>query len=174
MNGDNFGWYFRMIDGETRVIGRIPTQFFRRFMPTEITEFSGPYRFLSNFWMSPFRWNGHAWKSSEHAYQAMKAIHRNDFIAIRNAETPLLAKRLARRVEIRKDWDKAWRLTYMRSILDAKFAPGSELAQKILDTGDAELIEGNTWGDEFWGVCNGVGKNYLGRMLMEIRDALKK
>jgi predicted NAD-dependent protein-ADP-ribosyltransferase YbiA (DUF1768 family) len=35
-----------------------------------------------------------------------------------------------------------------------------------------ELIEGNWWGDTYWGVCNGVGENHLGKLLMKIRDYL--
>jgi hypothetical protein len=42
----------------------------------------------------------------------------------------------------------------------------------LLLTGDEELIEGNFWGDVFWGVCNGVGKNHLGKILMEVRSEL--
>jgi predicted NAD-dependent protein-ADP-ribosyltransferase YbiA (DUF1768 family) len=40
----------------------------------------------------------------------------------------------------------------------------------LIDTGNEELCEFNTWGDTFYGVCNGVGKNILGKLLMEIRD----
>lgn len=47
------------------------------------------------------------------------------------------------------------------------------LREKLLATGDAELVEGNTWGDRFWGVCNGVGQNWLGRLLMQVRDEIK-
>jgi hypothetical protein len=35
------------------------------------------------------------------------------------------------------------------------------------------LIEGNTWGDTFWGVCNGVGENNLGKTLMNVREILR-
>jgi predicted NAD-dependent protein-ADP-ribosyltransferase YbiA (DUF1768 family) len=34
------------------------------------------------------------------------------------------------------------------------------------------LIEENTWGDTFWGICKGQGENHLGRLLMQIRDEL--
>jgi hypothetical protein len=42
----------------------------------------------------------------------------------------------------------------------------------LLATGDAELIEGNVWNDVFWGVCNGIGKNWLGKLLMQVREVL--
>jgi predicted NAD-dependent protein-ADP-ribosyltransferase YbiA (DUF1768 family) len=43
----------------------------------------------------------------------------------------------------------------------------------LLETGDAELIEGNDWGDTFWGVCGGKGNNFLGKLLMEVRKELR-
>jgi predicted NAD-dependent protein-ADP-ribosyltransferase YbiA (DUF1768 family) len=58
----------------------------------------------------------------------------------------------------------------MRECLVAKFGQNPELMQLLKDTGDSILIEGNSWGDQFWGVCNSVGKNWLGKLLMEIRD----
>jgi predicted NAD-dependent protein-ADP-ribosyltransferase YbiA (DUF1768 family) len=48
-----------------------------------------------------------------------------------------------------------------------------ELRQKLLDTGSCTLVEGNTWGDTFWGVCDGVGENHLGKLLMTIRADLE-
>ena len=44
----------------------------------------------------------------------------------------------------------------------------------LIQTGDSVLIEGNTWGDRVWGVCNGVGENRLGRILMKIRSELNQ
>ena len=35
-------------------------------------------------------------------------------------------------------------------------------------------IEGNTWNDTFWGVCNGQGQNWLGKILMLVRSELNK
>ena len=48
------------------------------------------------------------------------------------------------------------------------------LREMLLDTGDEELIEGNWWGDQYWGVCNGVGKNRLGNILMLIRKNIRE
>jgi len=48
-----------------------------------------------------------------------------------------------------------------------------DLGDQLLATGDVELIEGNTWHDTEWGVCNGIGKNKLGKILMRIREILK-
>lgn len=42
----------------------------------------------------------------------------------------------------------------------------------LMRTGESILIEGNTWGDTYFGVCNGVGENNLGKDLMSIRGRL--
>lgn len=84
--------------------------------------------------------------------------------------TPALAKRTARSLPLRQDWGRV-KQTIMRQVLEQKFHPVKhpELVQWLLATGEAELIEGNDWGDVYWGVCRGVGKNHLGNMLMETR-----
>ena len=51
-------------------------------------------------------------------------------------------------------------------LVTEKFKQNPELKQKLLETGNQELIEGNTWNDTFWGVCNGQGQNWLGKILM--------
>ena len=44
----------------------------------------------------------------------------------------------------------------------------------LLDTGDLYIEETNSWGDTFWGVCEGKGQNVLGNILMGIRTDLRK
>ena len=85
------------------------------------------------------------------------------------APRPGDAKRLGRQVALRPGWDDL-RVEVMRGLLARKFAPGTDLAPRLLATGDAQLVEGNTWGDRFWGVCRGQGRNQLGQLLMERRD----
>ena len=58
----------------------------------------------------------------------------------------------------------------MRAVLAAKFSD-PDLQACLIATGDAELVEENTWGDRFWGRTRGVGKNMLGHLLMELRDS---
>jgi len=60
----------------------------------------------------------------------------------------------------------------MREILTERFKVGTTLAQQLIATGNAKLEEGNWWGDTFWGTCNGKGQNWLGKILMEIRNQL--
>jgi predicted NAD-dependent protein-ADP-ribosyltransferase YbiA (DUF1768 family) len=62
----------------------------------------------------------------------------------------------------------------MREILIAKFSQNEDIKGKLLATGDTELIEGNTWGDTFWGVCRGEGTNWLGKLLMEVRTEISQ
>ena len=139
----------------------------------DINSFEGMHRFLSNFWPCQIYWSGMLWSSTEHAYQSAKTNSLNERRMIQNAMSPNQAKKLGRKVTMRADWDQV-KLTIMRQLLELKFAPGSQLAEKLIATGDAQLIEGNWWGDTYWGVCRGIGHNHLGKLLMEVRTELRK
>lgn len=136
-----------------------------------ITEFQGPHRFLSNFWPCHIAWDGRTYLSTEAAYQSAKTtdlLKREMFTNL----PPGAAKRMGGRLPIRPDWQEV-RLQVMREVVALKFAPGLPLAQTLLATGYADIIEGNVWNDTFWGVCNGVGKNHLGEILMAQREVLR-
>ena len=136
----------------------------------KIDSFNGKYRFLSNFYPVKVKLDGVTYDSVEHAYQAAKTIDKEErakFIGITAGQS----KRLGRQLSLRRDWDSV-KINIMRDLLIQKFED-EQLKIDLLDTGDAELIEGNTWDDTFWGVCNGVGTNWLGRLLMEIRSNLR-
>jgi predicted NAD-dependent protein-ADP-ribosyltransferase YbiA (DUF1768 family) len=60
----------------------------------------------------------------------------------------------------------------MWALLVQKFTRHPDLAQALLATGRADLVEGNDWGDTYWGVCRGQGRNQLGCQLMEVRALL--
>lgn len=117
--------------------------------------------------------------SSEHVYQALKFQQPHQDM-IKNAATCGQTKRLAEKFTAQglcyRDWHII-KVNIMDQILEAKFS-NVDLAVKLLQTGDEELIEGNTWNDRFWGcVYEGdqwVGENHLGRLLMERRTILKK
>ena len=64
------------------------------------------------------------------------------------------------------------RIRAMRDLLAQKFSD-PVLRKRLAATAPLDLIEGNTWGDRFWGVYEGEGENWLGRLLMEIRDAVE-
>lgn len=80
------------------------------------------------------------------------------------------AKRAGRKLMMRDHWEDV-RLDIMRRALELKFTI-PDLKAMLLDTGDEELIEGNTWGDIYWGVCRGEGENNLGKLLMDVRRGL--
>ena len=60
----------------------------------------------------------------------------------------------------------------MAYLVREKFTTNQKLQKQLLATGDQHLEETNKWGDTFWGVCNGVGSNHLGKILMKVRDEL--
>ena len=136
-----------------------------------IDSFSGEWRPLSNFWYSPVKYEGVVYATNEHAFQAAKTLLLNERIRILGAVSPSEAKRLGRQVTLRDGWE-AMKVHVMLDLTRQKYAD-ADLRKLLLATGDASLVEGNTWGDTYWGVCNGVGKNMLGRILMQVRKEIK-
>jgi ribA/ribD-fused uncharacterized protein len=140
-------------------------------MDNKIDSFSGKYRFLSNFYPVVVEYDGQLYKSVEHAYQAAKTLNLGYRDEIRRAPTAGDAKRLSKVARpVRSDWLEV-RVWIMKALLKQKLSQ-PDLAAQLLSTGDAKLVEGNTWNDTFWGVCNGVGDNMLGHLLMDARDGL--
>jgi ribA/ribD-fused uncharacterized protein len=140
---------------------------------TVIESFQGPYRFLSNFWPAEVVFEGVTFPTAEHAYQAAKSLDLKQRHRIALMPTPSEAKRAGRGLPLRPDWD-AIKLRVMEDCVRDKFTRHPDLRRKLLDTDDAELIEKNTWGDRFWGVCDGQGENHLGRILMRVRADLRE
>ena len=136
-----------------------------------IKSFRGEHAFLSNFYVHPVHWLGRGFRSAEHAFQAAKSYTAEGRSWVAAAATPAIAKRRGRTVVLRQGWD-SMRLPTMKSVLVAKFLD-PELAGKLRATGDSLLVEGNTWGDTYWGECQGEGENHLGKLLMEVRGTLE-
>jgi predicted NAD-dependent protein-ADP-ribosyltransferase YbiA (DUF1768 family) len=81
------------------------------------------------------------------------------------------AKSQGRRIPITTpNWDTA-RVDAMRKAVQAKFDNNADLMKMLQDTGVDYISEDNDWGDTFWGMSGGKGKNMLGNILMDIRDA---
>lgn len=148
---------------------------------SRIDRFDGTeHEFLSNFYPSPVLIRGDSTTleriecaTVEHAFQACKALDVAERRLIAAAPTPGKAKRLGRKAALRPDWDDV-RIDVMRALLSQKFGwQNPPLAVRLMATDDAELVEGNTWGDRFWGVADGVGENHLGKLLMERRAKLR-
>jgi len=140
-------------------------------MTTPIAEFTGETRWLSNFHPCPIIWRTLTHPSVEHAYQAAKFISLDIRMQFTTG-TPGQAKRLGRTFKVRDNWQSV-KLDIMHELLLQKFAI-PELRDKLIATHPAQLIEGNWWGDTYWGVSNHTGKghNHLGRLLMQIRKEL--
>lgn len=134
-----------------------------------ISSFVGDYAFLSNFYVAPFQILGVTYQTNEHFFQAHKTLKVLERQRIIKASTPGEAKKLGRQATLRPDWDVVKEL-FMYSGLVAKFQAHPDLLEKLVATGTARLEEGNHWNDTYWGICNGVGQNRLGFLLMELRQ----
>jgi ribA/ribD-fused uncharacterized protein len=151
----------------------------------KISQFRDQYAFLSNFHRHPFLYRDIEFPTAEHAFVMEKDgnLHRfilqcqglrlkpftlQDYLKL----LPGQAKKFGRHIVLRENWDHI-RTIKMLDILIAKFAV-ENLKMKLLQTGTAYLEEGNAWGDTFWGVCNGRGKNHLGKLLIKVRDYYNK
>lgn len=144
-----------------------------------IDDFRGRYGFLSNFHRAPLVWEGITYPTSEHAFNAGKTLDMGQREWIAAAPTPREAKRLGRSVQLRPGWDERVRFEVMAEVLRAKFCCHPGRIDALLSTGDALLVEGNTWHDNVWGDCRcsrpacvKPGGNHLGRLLMELRAEL--
>lgn len=143
--------------------------------PQVVKEFTGQWACLSNFHLGTITLDGIDYPSGEHAFQAQKA---NCMLSDRKAEfrkkvaeapSPSKAKCAGRSVKIDVErWD-ALKDDYMRKVVYQKFLQDPDACATLLSTGAAMLVEGNTWGDTYWGRCEGKGLNKLGAILMEVR-----
>jgi len=135
-----------------------------------IDNFMGEYRFLSNFHPAKITYDGIEYPSTEHAYQAHKTLDLKERIKISKLPSCGQARRYGNTITLRPDWDEV-KYKIMEDVTKLKYQD-LELRAKLLNTKDEELIEGNHWGDVYWGVCNGVGQNNLGKILMNLRTEL--
>jgi ribA/ribD-fused uncharacterized protein len=147
-------------------------------MPEIIDHFDGEHAFLSNFHPSQINWLGRECATVEHAFQMSKTLISFDRDFVAEAATPGRAKRLGRGLHLRGDWEEI-KDDVMRTLLLLKFSQNSELWALLDATGDATLVEGNTWGDTYWGALrkpDGTydGLNKLGMMLMDTRTLLRR
>lgn len=146
-----------------------------------ITEFRDGYFFLSNFYKAEVELQGMTFPTLEHAFQAAKSLDYVERDTIRKRPTARAAKQAGRGIKLRRDWNTA-RLVIMEHLVRDKFTRHEYLKEKLLATGERHLVEGNTWGDAFWGAVKQgtdgawtwVGENHLGKILMKIRKELNE
>lgn len=137
---------------------------------TQIRGFFGEFRFLSNFHVIPVHFNGNDYMSSEHAYMAAKARTKKDHDYVHSATSPSQAKKRGREIELIDDWE-IMKVEIMYMINFNKYS-NPEMAALLATTGNRYLEETNWWNDKIWGVCGGEGQNFLGRVIMQIRNEL--
>lgn len=134
-----------------------------------IDSFRGPYRFLSNFQSCIVYYEGLRYPTTEHAYQAAKSLDPKERAMVAALPTAAEAKKAGKLVTRRPGFEDM-KLKVMSELLLQKFSDlNPAMRDALIATGDEYLVEGNDWGDTYWGVCKGVGDNHLGRLLMEVR-----
>jgi len=147
-------------------------------MTDRVFGFNGEYRFLSNFWPSRVdeELPGYGviiYPTVEHAYQAHKVTSPAKRVVISNLLSPAKAKKAGKTVDLRPYWEQV-KLEVMWEWVMIKFTYHRDLRDKLLDTGDLERVEANTWGDTYWGTdMQGNGENHLGKILMQVRELLR-
>lgn len=137
---------------------------------TAISGFFDEHRWLSNFYSAKVTLGGQVFPSVENGYQAAKTTNAEDRLPFTTCSA-LHSKRYGTALALREGWDDI-KPNVMLFFLRQKFSQ-EFFKNKLLATGDSLLIEENTWGDVYFGVCRGKGRNMLGKLLMQIRGELK-
>jgi len=144
-----------------------------------IMAFSGKYRFLSNFYPCGIRWLGIDYPTVEHAFAATKNHDQDYRLKVASARDPQDAKSMGRAVPLRPDWEDI-KEPVLHQLLRIKFFGSQDLGMRLILTEGLELIEGNKWGDDEWGMIwnertkSWEGKNKLGRLLQAVRTELQR
>lgn len=140
-----------------------------------IHEFSGDYRFLSNFVPVLIEYKGHKFPSVEHAYQWAKDTSNSDWLKICTDKDIRAGyvKRMACYIRLSPEWH-LYKKGVMFELLCLKFSQ-EPFKTDLMNTGNLYLQEGNNWGDTYWGFCfkKDRGMNVLGKLLMIIREMLQ-
>lgn len=143
-----------------------------------IDKFANRYDFLSNFYSAPVEYEGLVYRNNEAAFQSAKTVdmeERKRFVAY----APSVAKLEGRNLFLRSDWEEV-KDGVMYDVVKDKFTRNPDLKKRLLNTGEAVLIEGNWWHDNYWGNCTCLkcldipGKNQLGITLMKVREELEE
>lgn len=135
--------------------------------------FFGPYRWLSNYHLCEIYYGGNMFPATENAYMYSKIDpvdrENNPYVIRLLTCTPSEAGKIGRNMPIRSDWDDV-RYDMMKTMLIDKFTRHQSLKVQLMETAPKYLEETNHWKDIYWGVCDGIGENNLGKALMEIRN----
>jgi ribA/ribD-fused uncharacterized protein len=134
-------------------------------------QFRKQYDYLGNMYIIPVCYRGIQFEASEIAYVYSKCANKEQAHQIAILGDPYEAKKLGKSVQLIENWNKR-KVKIMHEIVYAKFSQNPMIASKLAAL-EGDIVEENTWGDTFWGVCNGTGDNYLGQILMQVRKTLK-
>ena len=164
--------FIAQIDSENQIIfGKE----FKGYSENDVLFYShtkGEYKGLSNFYHSEIEIDNRKYQTVEHFYQACKATNEKDFDEIANSGDPYSSKELGNSLPNRSDWDEI-KYQLMMKGLYAKYTQHNDLKELLLSTGDSPIHE-NTFNDRYWGYFDGLGRDMLGKALMETREKLKK
>jgi ribA/ribD-fused uncharacterized protein len=136
-----------------------------------------PYGAFSNLFRRPILFEDTSFPTAEHAYQAGKARRPEVRAWLMAAPSPALLAMAAHGLyqwDITPSWSRI-KFERMRAVLHAKFTQHEDLRELLLSTGSVRLVETASVDNavnRLWGEVNGVGKNMLGVLLMELRTHL--
>lgn len=134
-----------------------------------------PFGCFSNFSAHGIELKGKWWRTTEHYFQAQKFAGTPHEEELRLAKTPRQVADMGRdrARPLRADWEQV-KDDVMREAVRQKFRTHLDIRQILLDTGAEEIVE-NAPSDYYWGIgADGSGKNMLGKILMEVRDELRR
>lgn len=142
----------------------------------KVLEFKGEHRFLSNFYVGqPIVVGPWTFKTGEHFYQALKTEKFSEVKEIADSQQPYQAKKLGRKVTLRDNWEEV-KDRAMEIVVARKFFSDPLAMNRLMDLDGLDLVEGNTWHDNYWGSCTCLDcgpkpkMNMLGKTLMNFRD----
>ena len=138
-------------------------------LPRVIGKFKPYYEFLSNFFEHPIHYRGLLFMSNEAAFQAQKDLSKSNLFCMLSPGSAKHLGKSRKDIKLRDNWNTI-KYGIMYEIVKEKFTSNNLMKKLLLLTGDSKLVEGNTWSDYDWGVCNGTGKNNLGIILMRVRE----
>lgn len=141
----------------------------------DVMFFKDEYEFLSNMYPCKVNVNIsgviYTFKSSESAFQAFKSKDMDTFLSFLDLDG-YKAKKKAKKMKedglVRDDWQDV-SIQAMEYVLRCKFDQNPDLKEKLIAI-NGYIAETNYWKDTFWGVCNGIGENNLGKLLMKLRE----
>jgi hypothetical protein len=153
----------------------------------KIDSFKGKYASFSNYFnrKNLVEYKGLKFTNTEAAFQCQKTYDAS-IQGLAQTMSPNDVKKAFGRAglpgfpkfTLRTDWESV-KYEVMHEVVKAKFEQNPDLKEILLNTGDAELIEGNTWHDNCWGDCHCPkcssikGTNWLGKVLMQVRSELR-